>query len=107
MLKRRGRLGSLAPDSIAASRSTAATPRASLMPSLATASLCENPAVLRAQLRISGFTFGMETFWHAKGGWREFFLEHPPPTYQALWHPGYAATREAAMAAFAKSWRRK
>jgi hypothetical protein len=73
------------------------------MPSFSTASLCENPAVLRAQLRISGFTLGMETFWHAKGGWREFFLStlriRRLPT-RRFGHRGYAATREAAMAAF-------
>jgi hypothetical protein len=69
---------------------------------LSTASLCENPAVLRAQLRISGFTLGMETFWHAKGGARVFLSTlriRRLPT-RRFGHRGYAATREAAMAAF-------
>jgi hypothetical protein len=85
---------------------------------LSTASLCENPAVLRAQLRISGFTLGMETFWHAKGGARVFLSTlriRRLPT-RRFGHRGYAATREAAMAAFgsrggasgplASTWRR-
>ena len=53
------RVGSTSPRSRAASRSTAATPRASPMPTFTTASWRVMPAVSRAQRRISGFTAGI------------------------------------------------
>ena len=55
------RVGRSSPRSSAASRSTPVRPRASRMPTFATASPTVRPAVSRAQTRISGLTAGIDS----------------------------------------------